>query len=306
MAETGAGAVKLEGGQHMAETIAFLTARGVPVMAHVGPDAAGGEHAGRLQGGGPGRGGRAGAGRCAGRGAGGGLSVVLEKVPERLAGEITAALAIPTIGIGASAPATGRCWWSMTCWACSPSSAPSSSSAMPSLADRRMRRSPPMPPRCARGAFRGPEHVFPDEAPGASVTGIVRTVADLRARGAQWKAEGAVVGVVPTMGALHEGHLSLVRAAQNQCDRVIVTIFVNPRQFNNPEDLAKYPRTEEADAALLRPLGWTCRLCPAPGRGLSAGLCHHRQRGGMSEPLEGSTGPAISTGWRRWWPSCSG
>ncbi|MDF2235132.1 pantoate--beta-alanine ligase [Albimonas sp. CAU 1670] len=80
---------------------------------------------------------------------------------------------------------------------------------------------------------------------------IVRTVADLRARVAAWRAEGARVAVVPTMGALHEGHLSLVRAGQARAERVIVTLFVNPRQFNSPADLAAYPRTEEADARKL-------------------------------------------------------
>lgn len=59
---------------------------------------------------------------------------------------------------------------------------------------------------------------------------ILRTVADLRDRVGGWKRAGATLGVVPTMGALHDGHLSLVRAAQRDCDRVIVTIFVNPRQ----------------------------------------------------------------------------
>ncbi|MHA6264117.1 pantoate--beta-alanine ligase [Arenibacterium sp. CAU 1754] len=84
---------------------------------------------------------------------------------------------------------------------------------------------------------------------------ILRQLADLRARHAEWVKAGETVAVVPTMGALHAGHLSLVQAARKACDRVIVTIFVNPKQFNNPEDLANYPRTENEDAVKLAPYG---------------------------------------------------
>ena len=84
---------------------------------------------------------------------------------------------------------------------------------------------------------------------------IERDLAALRTTVSAWKRAGEVVGVVPTMGALHAGHLSLVTAAKAACDRVIVTIFVNPKQFNNPEDLANYPRTEHEDAEKLAPLG---------------------------------------------------
>ena len=79
-----------------------------------------------------------------------------------------------------------------------------------------------------------------------------------------WKAAGLSVGVVPTMGALHEGHLSLVAAAKQQCDRVIVTIFVNPTQFNDTEDLTRYPRTEAADTALLASHAVDVIFAPAP------------------------------------------
>ena len=78
---------------------------------------------------------------------------------------------------------------------------------------------------------------------------ILRSTRALRETVDGWRP--ATIGLVPTMGALHDGHLSLVRTAKAGCDRVVVSIFVNPAQFNNPEDLAKYPRTEERDAALL-------------------------------------------------------
>ena len=81
---------------------------------------------------------------------------------------------------------------------------------------------------------------------------IIRTLAELRSIVGGWKSAGERLGVVPTMGALHEGHLSLVRAASQQCDRVIVTLFINPKQFDNPADYENYPRTEEDDARKLK------------------------------------------------------
>ena len=71
---------------------------------------------------------------------------------------------------------------------------------------------------------------------------VARSVSDLRGHVAGWRGRGETVAVVPTMGALHTGHLSLVEAARAACDRVIVTLFVNPRQFDRAEDLANYPR----------------------------------------------------------------
>jgi pantoate--beta-alanine ligase len=80
---------------------------------------------------------------------------------------------------------------------------------------------------------------------------IVRTIAEARAAVASLRRQGRSLGLVPTMGALHDGHISLVRAAKAACDAVAVTIFVNPTQFGPNEDFSKYPRTFEADCRLL-------------------------------------------------------
>jgi pantoate--beta-alanine ligase len=120
---------------------------------------------------------------------------------------------------------------------------------------------------------------------------ILRDVAALREVVAGWKAAGEAVGVVPTMGALHDGHLSLVRAAKQDCARVIVTIFVNPKQFNNPDDLLKYPRTEAEDAALLAPLGVDVIFAPPPEEVYPEGFATMVSVAGISGPLEGAHRP---------------
>jgi len=83
---------------------------------------------------------------------------------------------------------------------------------------------------------------------------IVETIAGLRARVAARRSAG-LVGLVPTMGALHEGHASLIRQARAECSSVVVSIFVNPIQFDRPEDLERYPRSLDVDAALCASLG---------------------------------------------------
>ncbi|MEZ6022174.1 MAG: pantoate--beta-alanine ligase [Hyphomonadaceae bacterium] len=93
---------------------------------------------------------------------------------------------------------------------------------------------------------------------------IVRDVAALRAAVGRWRGEGHSIGLVPTMGALHEGHLSLVRAAKGRCGRAIATLFVNPKQFAPNEDFERYPRNEAEDARLLASAG--CDLLYAPER----------------------------------------
>ena len=91
---------------------------------------------------------------------------------------------------------------------------------------------------------------------------IVRSVSDLRATIAGWKLDRQKSTLVPTMGALHRGHLEIVRMARTLAERTIVSIFVNPIQFNNPSDLANYPRTLEADARLLEDAGVDLLFAP--------------------------------------------
>ncbi len=91
---------------------------------------------------------------------------------------------------------------------------------------------------------------------------VSATVADLRLRVRTWRSEGLRVGLVPTMGALHEGHISLVRIAQQTCDRIVTSIFVNPTQFAPTEDFSTYPRTFDDDVAQLAEAD--CHLVWAP------------------------------------------
>ena len=120
---------------------------------------------------------------------------------------------------------------------------------------------------------------------------ILRTVAEVRALARGWKQAGESIGVVPTMGALHDGHLSLARRARAECDRVITTIFVNPKQFNNPEDLKKYPRSEAEDAALLGTVPVDAIFAPEPDEVYPEGFITTVSVGGVAEPLEGRMRP---------------
>ncbi len=93
---------------------------------------------------------------------------------------------------------------------------------------------------------------------------IVRTVSDLRAQSLAWQVQGLKVAVVPTMGALHDGHLNLVREGFKHADRVVVTIFINPKQFAAHEDLGRYPRDEEGDRAKLANVNASLVYAPGP------------------------------------------
>jgi pantoate--beta-alanine ligase len=121
----------------------------------------------------------------------------------------------------------------------------------------------------------------------------VRAVAELRATVRAARAAESRVGLVPTMGALHEGHLALVRRARERSGFVVVSLFVNPAQFNDPADLARYPRDEARDATLLRDAGVDVLFAPPVEEVYPPGFATSVEVAGLSEPLEGAMrGPA--------------
>lgn len=120
---------------------------------------------------------------------------------------------------------------------------------------------------------------------------IVRSIVDLRAVINVWRREGRRIGLVPTMGALHEGHLSLVRLAGTHSDRVIASLFVNPKQFAAHEDLDRYPRDEAGDAAKLASAGCDLLFAPQPAEMYPAGFATAVSVSGVSDDLEGAMRP---------------
>jgi len=119
----------------------------------------------------------------------------------------------------------------------------------------------------------------------------IDTIRALRARLAPLRAGGARVALVPTMGALHAGHLSLVKEARQRAEAVVVSIFVNPTQFDDPSDLAKYPRTLDADLAACRDAGVDFVFCPTAQEMYPDGADTSVTVGALAEPLCGATRP---------------
>ena len=120
---------------------------------------------------------------------------------------------------------------------------------------------------------------------------IVRRARAMRELAAAARAQGKIVGFVPTMGALHEGHLSLVRRVKAQADVTVVSVFVNPTQFGPGEDLATYPRDLPADAELLGKEGVDFLFAPDPEEMYPPGAATFVEVAGLSDKLEGSSRP---------------
>src|SRR3972149_2709127 len=115
---------------------------------------------------------------------------------------------------------------------------------------------------------------------------LIADVAALRDALAPVRRAGKKIGLVPTMGALHEGHLSLVRAARAECDFTVVTIYVNPTQFGPGEDYAQYPRTLEPDLELLAACGAELVFAPGNAEMYRAEHATWIEVGGVAAPLE--------------------
>ena len=125
---------------------------------------------------------------------------------------------------------------------------------------------------------------------------ILTTAAGLHAYTEQARQTGKRIGLVPTMGALHAGHLQLVQAARAECNEVVATIFVNPTQFNNAEDFRLYPRVPEADAALLTPAGCTALFVPSVEEMYPRPTVLHFDFGALERVMEGAHRPGHFNG----------
>ena len=120
---------------------------------------------------------------------------------------------------------------------------------------------------------------------------IVETIAEVREQVKQWRKEGLTVGLVPTMGYLHEGHKSLIDRAVAENDRVVVSVFVNPMQFGPTEDLATYPRDLDHDAALCESAGVDLIFHPEAEEMYEKDFCSFVDMTGLTEGLCGKTRP---------------
>ena len=127
--------------------------------------------------------------------------------------------------------------------------------------------------------------------PRTGITETLRSVAALRARVGVWRNAGLSVGLVPTMGGLHAGHLALIQAAKAASDRVVVSLFVNPRQFGPTEDLACYPADEASDLRALQAAGVAAAFAPTVAEMYPDGFSTTIAVAGLSDGLDGAFRP---------------
>jgi len=237
--EGGAAAVKLEGGRAIAEVVARLSEVGIPVMGHVGLTPQSVHKFGGF--------------RRVGKTTeeadeilqdalalekAGAFAVVLESIPPQVAASITAQLQIPTIGIGAGPDCDGQILVSYDALGLFDQFVPSFVKCYANVGEVILE---------AAAAYISDVRAgrFPESGKAAPV--VIRSIAEIRRAVREARRRGCTIGFVPTMGALHEGHGALIRRAREECGYVVVSVFVNPIQFDRADDFARYPRNLEAD-----------------------------------------------------------
>ena len=144
----------------------------------------------------------------------------------------------------------------------------------------------------------GPQLPQTDQIDQTAQTAVptVRGIAELRAVVADWRRGGHSVGLVPTMGALHDGHLALIRQSRADCGRTVASLFVNPTQFNDPKDLRAYPRDEASDAAMFAAAGTDLLFAPAAEEVYPEGFATQVRVAGLGDCLCGATRPGHMEG----------
>lgn len=130
----------------------------------------------------------------------------------------------------------------------------------------------------------------------ATALPTMRGIAELRAAVADWRRTDESVGLVPTMGALHAGHLALIRQSRADCDRTVASLFVNPTQFNDPKDLKAYPRDEARDALMFADAGTDLLYAPAAAEVYREGFATEVRVAGLGDCLCGATRPGHMEG----------
>ena len=120
---------------------------------------------------------------------------------------------------------------------------------------------------------------------------IITTIAETKKICRTWQKQGLTIGLVPTMGYLHEGHISLMRSARTETDRVVATIFVNPTQFGPNEDFERYPRNFESDAAMAKEAGVDILFCPEVAEMYPPGYISYVEPAGLTDMLCGASRP---------------
>lgn len=300
----GANMVKIEGGEWLVETVQMLTERAVPVCGHLGltPQSVNIFGGYKVQGRGDEAGDRLLSDALALEAAGAQL-LVLECVPVELAKRITEALAIPVIGIGAGNVTDGQILVMHDAFGITGGHIPKfAKNFLAETGDIRAAVRQYMA-EVESGVYPG-EGQFPLRS---DVVLIIETLPLLRQQIRRLRMEGKRVALVPTMGNLHDGHMKLVDEAKARADVVVVSIFVNPMQFDRPEDLARYPRTLQEDCEKLNKRKVDLVFAPSVKEIYPNGTETHTYVDvpGLSTMLEGASRPGHFRSIRLLSASCS-